>query len=102
MAIFNTDPRVIQAGSTILLCAAVFQLFDAMNVTFVGALRGAGDTHGIVWITVGLLVTVFAPLSIGAVAVRTWEMARDQYIRRERGETEGRRDVIRTVPLQVN
>lgn len=67
MAFFNADPRVIEAGSTILLCAAVFQLFDAMNVTFVGALRGAGDTHGIAWITIGLLVVVFAPLSIGAV-----------------------------------
>lgn len=67
MAFFNADPRVIEAGSAILLCAAVFQLFDAMNVTFVGALRGAGDTHGIAWITVGLLVVVFAPLSIGAV-----------------------------------
>jgi len=68
MAFFNADPQVIQAGSTILLCAAVFQLFDAMNITFVGALRGAGDTHGIAWITVGLLVLVFAPLSVGAVA----------------------------------
>jgi MATE family multidrug resistance protein len=67
MAFFNADPRVIEAGSAILLCAAVFQLFDAMNVTFVGALRGAGDTHGIAWITIGLLVVVFAPLSIGAV-----------------------------------
>jgi MATE family multidrug resistance protein len=67
MAFFNADPRVIQAGSTILLCAAIFQMFDAMNITFVGALRGAGDTHGIAWITVGLLVLVFAPLSIGAV-----------------------------------
>jgi len=67
MAFFNADPRVIQAGSAILLCAAVFQLFDAMNVTFVGALRGAGDTHGIAWITIGLLVIVFAPLSIGTV-----------------------------------
>jgi MATE family multidrug resistance protein len=68
IAFFNADSRVIEAGSTILLCAAVFQLFDAMNVTFVGALRGAGDTHGIAWITVGLLVLVFAPLSVGSVA----------------------------------
>src|SRR5262249_15232100 len=45
-----------------------FQMFDAMNVTFVGALRGAGDTHAIAWITVGLLVLVFAPLSVGSVA----------------------------------
>ena len=67
MTFFNADSQVIQAGSTILLCAAAFQLFDAMNVTFIGALRGAGDTHGVAWITVGLLVTVFAPLSIGSV-----------------------------------
>ena len=67
---------MIQAGSTILLCAAVFQMFDAMNVTFVGALRGAGDTHGIAWITVGLLVTVFAPLSIGAVDVHGFTIGR--------------------------
>jgi len=39
-----------------------------MNVTFAGALRGAGDTHGVAWITIVLLVTVFAPLSLAAVA----------------------------------
>jgi MATE family, multidrug efflux pump len=67
MAFFNADPRVIHAGSTILMCVAAFQMFDAMNVTFAGALRGAGDTHGVAWITIGLLVAVFAPVSIGAV-----------------------------------
>jgi len=68
LALFTTDPTVIRIGSTILLCAAVFQVFDAMNVTFAGALRGAGDTHGVAWITVALLVTIFAPLSLGTVA----------------------------------
>lgn len=68
LSVFTTDPTVIRMGSTILLCAAVFQVFDAMNVTFAGALRGAGDTHGVAWITVALLVIVFAPLSLGTVA----------------------------------
>lgn len=68
MAFFNTDPQVIQAGSNILLCAAAFQVFDGMGITFAGALRGAGDTHWIAGITITLLLCVFAPLSLGSVA----------------------------------
>ena len=68
LSVFTSDPAVIHAGGTIFLCVAFFQLFDAMNVTFAGALRGAGDTHGVAWITIVLLVTVFAPLSLAAVA----------------------------------
>jgi MATE family multidrug resistance protein len=71
--VFTSDPAVIHAGGTIFLCVAFFQLFDAMNVTFAGALRGAGDTHGVAWITIVLLVTVFAPLSLAAVAYTNLE-----------------------------
>jgi multidrug resistance protein, MATE family len=67
IAFFNSDPLVIQVGSSILLCAVVFQVFDGMGFTFAGALRGAGDTHWIAGITVILLLGVFAPLSIGSV-----------------------------------
>jgi len=67
MEFFNTDPVVVQAGKNILLCVAVFQLFDAMNFTFVGALRGAGDTHWIAGLIVTLSLLVLAPLSLGAV-----------------------------------
>lgn len=68
MAFFNSDPQVIQAGSNILLCAAAFQVFDGMGITFAGALRGAGDTHWIAGVTIILLFCVFAPLSLGSVA----------------------------------
>jgi MATE family multidrug resistance protein len=68
IAFFNTDPKVIQAGKNILVCATIFQLFDAMNFTFAGALRGAGDTHWTAGLIVVLSVFLFAPLSIGAVA----------------------------------
>ncbi|MCS6927377.1 MAG: MATE family efflux transporter [Candidatus Binatia bacterium] len=68
MAFFNSDPQVIQAGSNILLCAAAFQVFDGMGITFAGALRGAGDTHWIAGVTILLLLCVFAPLSLGSVA----------------------------------
>ena len=67
IAFFNTDPVVIRAGSNILLCAALFQVFDGMGYTFAGALRGAGDTHWTAGITVALLFGVFAPLSLGTV-----------------------------------
>lgn len=44
IAEFNDDPAVIAIGSRIMICAAVFQIFDAIGITYSGALRGAGDT----------------------------------------------------------
>jgi len=42
--LFSDDATVIQVGTTIMACAAVFQLFDALAITYQSALRGAGDT----------------------------------------------------------
>lgn len=36
---------VVRIGERVMICAAVFQLFDAVGITMVGALRGAGDTR---------------------------------------------------------
>ncbi|MDA0803296.1 MAG: MATE family efflux transporter [Planctomycetota bacterium] len=36
--------RMIDVGSTIMVCAALFQFFDAIGIVYSGALRGAGDT----------------------------------------------------------
>lgn len=36
--------EVIRVGGLVMLCAAVFQVFDAMAITMSAALRGAGDT----------------------------------------------------------
>lgn len=36
--------QVLEIGSRVMICAAVFQLFDAVGITMIGALRGAGDT----------------------------------------------------------
>ena len=73
IAFFNSDPVVIQAGKNILLCVAIFQLFDALNFTFVGALRGAGDTHWTAGLIVFLSLFLLAPLSLGAVAYTNLE-----------------------------
>lgn len=44
IALFNSDPEVVRIGASVMLCAAVFQLFDAVGITYSSALRGAGDT----------------------------------------------------------
>jgi len=45
-------------GAKLLICAAVFQIFDAVLITYTGALRGAGDTLWLGFIT-----------SIGAILI---------------------------------
>ncbi len=73
IAVFSTEPLVIQLGANILLCAVAFQLFDGLGITFFGALRGAGDTHWPAGFTVFVLIAVFTPLSLGSVAYTNLE-----------------------------
>jgi MATE family multidrug resistance protein len=42
---FTRDPAVLRLGATLLLIAAVFQLFDGLQVVATGVLRGVGDTR---------------------------------------------------------
>jgi MATE family multidrug resistance protein len=42
---YTPESNVINAGATLLLVAAVFQLFDGLQVVATGALRGAGNTR---------------------------------------------------------
>lgn len=45
LRIYTTDATVIATGVSLLFIAAVFQLFDGIQVVATGALRGAGDTR---------------------------------------------------------
>lgn len=36
--------QILAIGSGMMICAAVFQLFDAVGIVYIGGLRGAGDT----------------------------------------------------------
>ena len=36
--------RICEIGSTIFICAAIFQMLDGVGIVYIGALRGAGDT----------------------------------------------------------
>lgn len=62
---------ILAAGRNVMLCAALFQLFDAAAIVYVGALRGSGDTRWPMLITIstswvvilggGLAMVHFAP-----------------------------------------
>jgi MATE family multidrug resistance protein len=43
--IFTYDPAVAKVGVSLLAIAAVFQFFDGVQVTAIGALRGSGNTR---------------------------------------------------------
>lgn len=43
--IYSPRPQVIGMGATLLMVAAVFQLFDGLQTVATGALRGAGNTR---------------------------------------------------------
>jgi MATE family multidrug resistance protein len=45
LGVFTDNPAVIATGRPLLLVAAVFQLFDGLQVVATGVLRGVGDTR---------------------------------------------------------
>ena len=76
--LFTPDAAIIAAAAPLLRVAAFFQLFDGMQVTATGALRGAGDTRtpmlchfGGYWI-VGLPLGALLCFRGGLGAVGLW------------------------------
>ena len=59
VARFTTDPTVMVAGISFLHVAALFQLFDGVQVVSGGALRGAGDVR------FASFCTIFAHWGVG-------------------------------------
>jgi MATE family multidrug resistance protein len=45
IGLFSTDPSVLPVGASLLLLAAIFQLFDGIQGVITGTLRGLGDTR---------------------------------------------------------
>jgi len=66
MAIWSEDAEVVEIGAGILICAAIFQVFDAAVITYNGALRGAGDT---LWLALVSAVCTSVILGAGGVLV---------------------------------
>jgi len=67
--VFNHDPAVIDVGATVLIWAAVFQVFDGMSIAYMNALRGAGDTR---WPAVIVVIFCWVVFVGGGLAARTW------------------------------
>jgi len=106
--IFTYDPQVAKVGVSLLAIAAVFQFFDGVQVTAIGALRGSGNTRiamitdfvgwwliglplgawlcfGRGWGVHGLWIGLSAGLiSIGCVLAVAWRR-RVEWLRRELG-----------------
>ena len=71
IALMNQDPQVIKDGAWVLVGVAIFQIFDAMCITYTNSLRGAGDTRWpaiaffvccwVIFIGGGKLVAALAP-----------------------------------------
>ncbi len=71
--------NIIAIGGRLMICAAVFQTFDAIAIVYSGALRGAGDTvwPGVItmiysWLFIvgaGYALVVFAP---GLESIGPW------------------------------
>jgi MATE family multidrug resistance protein len=72
--------EIVAYGTQILFLVAIYQIFDAMTITFSGALRGAGDTYFAMWASIicawiifvpGLLVVIHV-LNLGVVSAWIW------------------------------
>lgn len=71
MHLFSVDPAVIALGGRLLIVCAIFQIFDAMFIIYIGALRGVKDTFwpsvvqiALCWgmiVGCGFLVAVYLP-----------------------------------------
>ncbi len=76
--IFTPDPRVIAAGVKLLYVAAVFQIFDGVQIVATGALRGLGDTrtpmicHLVAYWFIGLPLGYFLCFRLGWGAAGLW------------------------------
>ncbi|HIA46741.1 MAG TPA: MATE family efflux transporter [Candidatus Hydrogenedentes bacterium] len=76
--VFTDDPEIIDVGHVLLICAAVFALFDAVNIVISGALRGAGDTRWMMIVMfigawfVSLPLAWFFSVTMGLEAKGAW------------------------------
>lgn len=70
--IFNDDPMVLYFGKRLILIAALFQFFDAIQMICAGALRGAGDTKTPMVLALGGGWFLFLPLGYLFGSVLGW------------------------------
>ena len=64
-----SDPEVVRLGAGLLIWAAVFQVFDAASITYMNALRGAGDTR---WPAIMIVLDCWGVFIGGGYLVSRW------------------------------
>jgi MATE family multidrug resistance protein len=73
--------RIMDLGAVLMRFLAVFCFFDALNLVFSGAIKGAGDTRFIMWtiaaLSLGVMVlpVYIAVEVIGAGIYTVWTLA---------------------------
>ena len=67
--IWNLSADAAGVAVNVLICAAIFQVFDAILITYNGALRGAGDT---LWLGVSTTLGAGLVLGLGGWMVVTY------------------------------
>lgn len=59
VALLTDDPVVAAWAGKLLVLCAIFQVFDALGIVHISALRGAGDNHWPAMVSATLAVTLF-------------------------------------------
>jgi MATE family multidrug resistance protein len=78
VSIYTIDPEVMKIGVMLLAVAAVFQIFDGIQIVASGALRGAGETkipmliYGIAYWLIGLPFGYYLCFDRGWGATGVW------------------------------
>jgi len=76
--IYSPDSQVVRMGAALLVVAAIFQLFDGLQVVTTGALRGAGNTrtpmyaHLLGYWVIGMPLGAILCFKFGLGAVGFW------------------------------
>ncbi len=58
IVLFPVEPQVIPIAADIMVLCAVFQVFDALHIVYIFALRGAGDNHWPAWFMAAMAALV--------------------------------------------
>jgi len=66
IAVWSGDEAVIQIGAVIFICAAIFQVFDALAIIYNSSLRGAGDT---LWLAAISAIAAMGVLGAGGLLI---------------------------------
>jgi len=72
---FEPSADVVVLGHALLILAALFQAFDAINIVTMGSLRGAGDTRWMAFVGVMGAYGVFLPMALLLAWPTRWTIA---------------------------